>query len=403
MQCQVCSHKTDLVLSLGYMPPVNDYVVIGSEPKEQVWLPTELHHCPKCDLVQLGYQADPKVVFPAAYPYTSGSTKILRDNFANLGHEATAKLNLTKDDLVVDIGSNDGTLLSNFKPCRTVGIEPTDTADIAQQWGIKTLKSYFNNGVVKKVLLNHGHARLVTCANCFAHIPDVHAVVENVLELLRPEGVFVIESHYLPTLLENLQYDTIYHEHLRYYSLTSLKYLFERHGLEIFDAKLIPTHGGSIRIYAARKGQYPVNLRVARIFEPCGKVLQEKLATFAKDVVTSRAQLVATLNNIKQRGKSIVAISAPSRASTVISYCRLDTTLINYICELSTSLKVGKYMPGTSIPVVDEARLFEDQPDYALLFSWHIADELIPKLRAKGYRGEFLFPCSRRGVYAAAA
>ena len=402
MQCQVCNHSTNLVLSLGYMPPVNDYVSIGSEPKEQVWLPTDLHHCPKCDLVQLGYQADPKVVFPPAYPYTSGSTKILRDNFAELGREATAMLGLTPDDLVVDIGSNDGTLLSNFES-RKVGIEPTDTADIAQQQGIKTLKSYFNNGVAKKVLATHGPAKLVTCANCFAHIPGVHEVVENVLELLRPDGVFVTESHYLMTLLERLQYDTIYHEHLRYYSLTSLKHLFDQYGLEIFDAKLIPTHGGSIRVYAARRGQHPVNLRVARIFESQGGALQAKLTSFANDVVASRANLVDRLHALKQQGKRIAAISAPSRASTVVSYCRLDHTVIDYVCELSSSLKVGKYLPGTSIPVVDEAKLFEDQPDYALLFSWHIAEELIPKLRAKGYRGEFLFPCSRRGIYAAAA
>ena len=206
--------------------------------------------------------------------------------------------------------------------------------------------------------------------------------------------MFISESHYLIGLLDTLQYDTVYHEHLRYYSLTSLKYLLEMHDLEVFHARPIPSHGGSIRVYAARRGQYPVQDSVAQMLaaEPRGDAMAKRLAAFRDDVVLSKLRLLSMLRDLKEKGASIVGISAPSRASTLVNYVGLDEGLIDYVCEIPGSLKIGKCMPGTGIPVVDEARLFEDQPDCAIIFSWHIADELAPKLRAKGFRGQFITP-----------
>ena len=251
--CQVCGHTPlNDVLSLGYMPPVNQMVPIGQLPRQQPWFPTNLLRCGNCDLVQLGLAVDPAIIFPAEYPYTSGTTKLLRDNFADLHRESAALLNLGKDDLVVDVGSNDGTLLSNFKNGghRVLGIEPTDVGDIANARGIPTIKRYFGPAIARDVKRDYGPASVVTAANCFAHIEDVHAIVDGIVEMLKPNGVFISESHYLIALLDTLQYDTIYHEHLRYYSLTSLKRLLELHELEIFHARPIPSHGGSIRVYA---------------------------------------------------------------------------------------------------------------------------------------------------------
>jgi SAM-dependent methyltransferase len=395
--CQVCGHAPlASVLSLGYMPPVNQMVAIGEVPRQQPWFPTNLLHCANCDLVQLGLAVDPVIIFPPEYPYTSGTTKLLRDNFAELYSEAAAMLRLGPQDLVVDIGSNDGTLLSNFQAGghRVLGIEPTEVGKIAGNRGIPTLQRYFTPAVAAEVKREHGPARVVTAANCFAHMEDVHAIVEGILDLLAPDGVFISESHYLIGLLDTLQYDTVYHEHLRYYSLNSLANLLQMHGLEVFHARPIPSHGGSIRVYAARRGARPVNDSVADMIagEPRGEAMRERLKAFRTDVMMSKLRLLAMIRDLKEKGARICGISAPSRASTLVNYVGLDEALIDYVCEIAGSLKIGKCMPGTSIPVVEESRLFADQPDCAIIFSWHIADELAPKLRAKGFRGKLVTP-----------
>src|SRR5262245_19248146 len=378
------------------MPPVNQMVPIGEVARQQPWFPTDLFHCASCDLVQLGLAVDPVIIFPPEYPYTSGTTKLLRDNFAELYSEASAMLQLGADDLVIDIGSNDGTLLSSFKQGghRVLGIEPTEVGKIAAERGIPTLTRYFTPAVAAEVRREHGPARVVTAANCFAHIEDVHAIVEGILDLLGPDGVFVSESHYLIGLLDRLQYDTIYHEHLRYYSVSSLAHLLQMHGLEVFHARPIPTHGGSIRVYAARRGVQPVNDSIAKMLaaEPRGEAMRARLSAFRHDVMLSKLRLLAMVRDLKEKGARICGISAPSRASTLVNYVGLDEAIVDYVCEIAGSLKIGKCMPGTLIPVVEESRLFTDQPDCAIIFSWHIADELAPKLRAKGYRGTLITP-----------
>ena len=395
--CQVCGNeRLETVLSLGYLPPVNQMVSVGATPRQLPWFPTTLLYCSQCELVQLGLAVDPVIIFPPEYPYTSGMTKLLRDNFAELYAESSKMLALGKDDLIVDIGSNDGTLISNFQNGghRILGIEPTDIAKIANGRGIPTLQRYFTKEVAREVKARHGAAKAVTAANCFAHIEDVHAIVDAILEMLAPDGAFISESHYLIGLLDRLQYDTIYHEHLRYYSVGSLKHLLEMHGLEVFHARPIPSHGGSIRVYAARKGTRPVMPSVRQMLdgEPRGAAMRQRLAVFRNAVMLSKLRLLAMIRDIKEKGGRIVGISAPSRASTLVNYVGLDEAIIDYVCEIEGSLKIGKYMPGTLIPVVEESRMFADQPECAIIFSWHIADELAPKLRQKGYRGMLLTP-----------
>ncbi|MBI3416686.1 MAG: class I SAM-dependent methyltransferase [Verrucomicrobia bacterium] len=394
--CQVCkSPGLENVLFLGYLPPVNTMPAIGSTPHEQPGYPAQLLRCPCCQLIQLGLIVDPRVLFPPEYPYTSGTTKILRENFAELYRECRSLLPLKPDDLVVDIGANDGTLLSNFAPHHRVqGIEPANVGNLANQRDIPTLISFFNAEAATKVRAEKGAAKIITATNVFAHIEDVHAVVDNLTSLLAPDGVFVSESHYVHSLVETLQYDTIYHEHLRYYSLHSLKYLLEMHGLTVFHAKRIPTHGGSIRVYAARPGQYPAQASVAAMLleEKRSALNGARLAEFKRQVALSKMQLQSLALDIKQRGGRIYGIGAPSRASTLINYVGLDDAILGCVLEVGGSHKVGKYIPGTLIPVLEESRLFADQPEYALLLSWHIADELIPKLKQKGFRGDFIVP-----------
>jgi len=394
--CQICDErKLKPVLFLGYLPPVNQMHQIGELPKEQPSYPAQILYCPRCHLVQLGLTVDPEILFPPEYPYTSGTTRILRENFAELYEECKTVVDLSADDLIVDIGSNDGTLLSNFAPHhRVLGVTPEEIGKLAIERGIPTFISYFNRNVVKEIIREKGKAKIVTAANVFAHIENIHEIADCIVELLSEDGVFISESHYLIPLLETVQYDTVYHEHLRYYSLKSLKYLLEMHGLKVIHAKRIPTHGGSIRVYAAREGVYPVResveMLLAKENESGSEV--EKLKRFKERVLLSKLELHQMILNIKKANKRIYGISAPSRASTLVNYAGIDEGILDCVLEIKGSHKIGKYLPGTLIPVEEESRLFKDQPEYALLLSWHIADELMPKLKGKGFKGDFIIP-----------
>lgn len=396
--CQICeSSNLFSILFLGYLVPVNTMLKIGTLPQEQSSYPLELLSCKNCGLAQIGLEVSPNVLFPETYPYLSGTTKILKTNFADLENEASSLLNLSKEKLVVDIGSNDGTLLENFysNGYPVLGIEPSQAADVAQKAGINTIKTYFNKEVALKVITDYGSAQLITAANVFAHIGNVHSIVEGVKSLLSSNGVFVTESHYLLDLINTLQYDTIYHEHLRYYSLTSLNYLFEMHDLEIFHIKLIPTHGGSIRVYAAKKGERKVLPSVKKqldIETTSGLLTEKGYVNFKDKVISSKLKLYNLICTLKNKGAKIYGVGAPSRASTLINYVGLDDGILDAVMEVSSSHKLDKYIPGTRIPVLDEKYLYNDQPEYALLLSWHIAEELANNIRKKGFKGKFISP-----------
>ena len=340
-RCQACGDPhLKSVAFFGYMPPVNEMRAVGSIPHEQPSYPLGLLFCPKCELVQIGLSIDPIVLFPPAYPYTSGTTRILRENFAALARECAEVIPFVADDLVVDIGSNDGTLLSNFAGRhRVLGIEPTDVGRLARSRGIPVVDRYFSREVGVEVRVEYGPAKVITATNCFAHIEDVHPIVEGILALLDDNGVFISELHYLIGLLDTLQYDTVYHEHLRYYSLRSLSALLEVHGVEVIHAVRISTHGGSIRVYAARKGAYPVRASVAEIIaaEPSGRAMEDRLEKFRTDVVLSKLRLLSILRDVKEAGGRIAGISAPSRASTLINYVGLDDGVIDYVVEIKGS------------------------------------------------------------------
>jgi hypothetical protein len=395
-RCQVCdSRDLEPIIFVGYLPPVNEMPAIGTRPAEQPAYPAQVLRCRRCELVQLGLIVDPAILFPPSYPYLSGTTRILRENFAELYREAAPLLGLRAEDLIVDIGSNDGTLLRNFKDAghRVRGIEPTGAGDLANERGIPTDIAFFDRKAVDRVLATAGPARVITATNVFAHIEGIHDICDAVVALLAPDGVFISESHYWLALVETLQYDTIYHEHLRHYTLGSLTYLLGAHGLEVIHAKRIPTHGGSIRVYAARKGARVVQPTVAALLAAERAALTEgAIERFRRGVVASKLGLYALLRDIKERGERVYGIGAPSRASTLINYVGLDDGILDCVLEIEGSHKIGKYVPGTLIPVLNERKLNEDQPEHALLLSWHIADELMPKLTASGFQGSYIVP-----------
>jgi len=396
-RCQVCgAADLESVLFLGYLPPVNQMRPVGQRPHEQPAYPAGLLRCPRCQLVQLGLIVDPAILFPPEYPYTSGTTRILRENFAELQRESIALLGLQGSELVVDVGSNDGTLLENFRAAGhpVCGVEPTLMANVANERGIRTIMTFFGPAAAARVVAECGKARVVTATNVFAHIEGVHDIVDSVLAMLRDDGVFITESHYLMALIETLQYDTIYHEHLRHYSLESIAYLLDVHGLEVIHAKRIPTHGGSIRVYAVRRGARSIQPTVGQLLaeERGAGALSDRLTAFKRRVVRSKVDLYALLRDLLAKGSRIYGVGAPSRASTLINYVGLDREMLDCVVEIKGSYKVGKYMPGTLVPVVEEEQLFANQPECALLLSWHIADELIPKLTQRGFKGRYIVP-----------
>ena len=394
-RCQISGAK-DLktILSLGYLPPVNKLKKINSLLCEDIFYHSELMYSQRSRLVQLSTIVNKEILFPKEYPYTSSTTKILRENFKELYEDCKKIINISSKDLIIDIGSNDGNLLNNFKKYHKVlGITPEKIGKIAIKNGIRTLIRYFDKNTSDLVLKKFGKAKIITATNVFAHIENVNLLMKNLLRVLKDDGVFISESHYLVSLIKTNQYDTIYHEHLRYYSLTSLKYLFNKHDMEIIHAKKINTHGGSIRVYAARKKRFKINHSVRKILSYEKNFLNWKtFNNFKKKVVDSKLKLYSILEKLKNNNKKIYGIGAPSRASTLINYVGLDENIIDCVLEIDGSYKIGNYIPGKKIPILSENKLYNDPPDFLILFAWHIASELKFNLKKKGFKGKFIIP-----------
>ena len=381
----------------GYIPPVNSMDKIGSIKSENLSFPLHLVKCSSCHHVQIDTIVDKEVLFPFSYPYLSGTTKILKENFSDLYNESQRVVGLTENDLVLDIGSNDGTLLNNFKvnKIKTLGVEPSQAGRIANRNGIETIIDYFNNNTVERILNKNQKPKIITATNVFAHIENPNLLIKLVKKIMNKNSVFITESHYLLSLIKTLQYDTIYHEHLRYYHLSSLVKLFNLNNLQVFHAKKIPTHGGSIRVYASRKGVFKKTKSFKKIIEQEKESEINKMQTFKifkKKVIESKYKLLTMLIELRKKKKKIFAVGAPSRASTLINYIGIDKDLVECILEVSSSNKLNKYLPGTLIPVVDEKIIQKSIPDYLLILSWHIKDELIKVFRKKKFKGKFIIP-----------
>jgi len=395
--CQYCTNtEITEVLYLGALPPVNDLRSSSDELGEVGFFPLPFCHCENCSLTQIGVRLKREVIFPRTYPYLSGVTKSLVKNFSEQAEKVVSYLSLAQTDLVVDIGSNDGSLLNNYlKYSRVLGIEPSQAADIANSNGITTLNTYFDKKSMIKIKDEYGKARLVTACNVFAHIDDIPELLSNIGELLAEDGIFLTESHYLLNLVETLQFDTIYHEHLRYYTVTFLEKMFREHGLEIFRVENIPTHGGSIRVWASKPGSHLVTETVEEFLlnEDLAAISKlEKLQEFANRVISWRNNFRLVLSELISSGARIGGIGAPSRASTLIAFTGLTELDLLAVGEVQNSAKIGKYMPGTRIPVIPESELLSQDPTHLLILSWHIEEPIIKSLRDMGYKGSFIVP-----------
>lgn len=396
-KCQICSNpKLNFFLSLGHHAPVHAHLTAEKLNEPEVSFPLNLCYCSRCGLTQLSYIVEPNIIFHPDYPYQSSLTTMLIRDFRELANNLIKQYNLKKSDMIIDVGSNDGTLLQGFKEkgLSVLGVEPTNIAKIANKKGIRTIQDFFNKKTAKEIVKKFGQARIITATNAFAHIDNVFDVLAGINLVLADNGVFVSESQYLMDTVEKIQFDCIYHEHLRYYSLKPLIKLLSLAGFSLIDAERIPVAGGSIRVYAV-KGKKSASERVKKLLADEKKLGLYDLAAlkdFAKKVNQAKIKLVSLLADCKKKGNRIVGIGAPGRSNTLLNFIRVDNTFLDYACEKKGSPKIGLFTPGTHIPIVDEEQLITDQPEFGLLLSWHIGEELIKKLRDRGYRGKFIIP-----------
>ena len=397
-ECQICSSR-DLqpVVHLGHSAPCDSPLTVDGLRQMEKSYPLQYVRCRECGLVQIDYVVDGKELFHPNYPYRSGITQTLRTFLHGLAVRMSEKIGLPKKSLVVDIGSNDGTILQGFAKAgmRVLGVEATNIAEIARQQGVETLQEFFSPDTARRILISHGPARLVTAANVFAHVASFRDLLSGISDVLESDGYFVSESHYQLDILETLQYDSIYHEHLRFYLIRPLQRLFDDNGFTLIDAERIPNYGGSIRV-TARKGKgHLVNDSVATLLEleeKAGCYQDKTYENFAQRTRASRAEIRRTLVEKAKDHGPIPGIGCPGRCVTLLAYCGVGDDLMPYIAEQSTSLKLGMYTPSTHIPIVDEERLFREQPAYAMILSWHYADAIVKAMRARGLKSRVLVP-----------
>lgn len=403
--CQVCGSR-DLhpVIDLGHQAPCDSLLWPHQLNEPESTYPLRLVVCRDCTLAQIDHVVPPEVLFFPDYPYRSGITQTLVEKLSQTAVSTLKKFPLADGSLVIDVGSNDGTVLQAFKAkgMRVLGVEATNIAAIANENGIETLQDFFSETTAEKIVSSHGHASAIVATNVFAHVANLGSIMRGVTQLLRDGGVFVTESHYLVDLLETVQYDSIYHEHLRYYSVKSITTLFDYYGFTVTDVERIENYAGSIRVFAVKGNQEPVSPAVSELLEIETKMGLDDVQVyehFVEKVYKARLDLLSLVLSVKAEGGAVVGIGCPGRSSTLINYTGIDTHLMPYIAEQSTSLKLGLYLPGRHIPIVDEQRMFAEQPEYAVMLSWHYAEPIIRKLRERGLQSRIVLPLPEVHVY----
>lgn len=396
--CQICnSSKMRLILDLGHQPLCDTLLTKKMLNEHEKTYPLRMVWCENCTGVQIDYCVDGREVFHPDYPYRSGISKPLADYQRNICLSLIKKYDLNSKDLAVDIGSNDGTLLSGFKKegIRILGIEPTNIAKYANDHGIKTIQSFFDIEASKKIKKKYGLAAVITTTNVFAHMQTIGEFIIGIYNLLEDDGVFISETHYLLDVIEGGQFDTMYHEHLRTYSLRSLIKLFEPYNFTVTDVERGSRYGGNIRVHITKGKGRPVSSNVTNLLKLEKQAGLDKLATYTKfsqRVQKACLEFLDFLIDIKKSGKTMVGKSCPGRASTLLNYYGVGKEMIPYLAELSTSLKLGMYLPGKHIPVVNEKVIYKEQPDYIVLMAWHYADVIMERLKASGLKSDFVIP-----------
>lgn len=383
--CRIC-HSPKLIefFSLGVMPPPNLFP--KNHPrnlKRESFYPLDVCLCQNCGLVQLKHTVNPNIMFKD-YIYVTSGSKTMVNHFEGLAKDIMGRIKTSSEPLIVDIGSNDGTLLEQFLKykVKALGVDPAkNLAKLAKSKGIETIASYFNQITSQKIKSKFGKAKVITATNVLAHVGNLHDFLEAVENLLDTDGIFVAEFPYLIDLLDKNAIDTIYHEHLSYFSIKPLLLLFGMHNLEIFDVERLNVHGGSIRLLVSHRQKTDKHNGVNKLLkleESFGLNKPETYHNFAKKAYSKRQKLTNFLNSLKSKNCRIVGYGAAAKGNVLLNFTNIGKETIEYIVD-STPQKQGRLTPGTHIPIFPEAKLLEDMPDYTLILAWNFADEILKK------------------------
>lgn len=391
--CLVCKAPIEPFLDFGRMPLGNGFLLPEQFDREYHF-DMKVSFCPACGMVQLVDPPDREMMFHDQYAFYSGTSVAMARHFEAFAGHVIRDYLPKENPFVVEMGSNDGIMLRHFsRPgMRHLGIEPAkNVARVAMEKGLRTVTEFFDADLARKIVAEDGQADAFLAANVMCHIPYLHSIVEGIGILLKPEGVALFEDPYLGDVIRKVSYDQIYDEHTFLFSATSIGHIFGLYGMEIVDVEPQTTHGGSMRYVIARKGRRRVSEAARDRFreeERMGLHLPETYDRFRRNCETSRSLLMDLLRDLGKRGKRVVGYGATSKSTTVINYCGITPGLVEYISD-TTPIKQGKFTPGAHIPVRPYVEFRANYPDYALLFAWNHADEIMAKegdFREKGGR-----------------
>jgi SAM-dependent methyltransferase len=405
-RCRGCGLPLGLVFAdLGSSPLANSYREPDELDKPEAFYPLRALVCASCFLVQLDEHETPEEIF-SDYAYFSSYSTTWLEHAKRFVDAVTDRLELSERSLVVEIASNDGYLLQYFveRGIPVLGVEPaSNVAAAAVAKGVHTRVAFFGQRLAEELGAEGFRADLIVANNVLAHVPDLRDFLAGLALLLAPEGTLVVEFPHLLNLIEKVQFDTIYHEHFSYFSFLTAGRLFTEHGLEIFDVEEIPTHGGSLQVYARRAegGPATVSARVAELAErehEAGLTELDTYVAFAEAVREAKRDLLTFFIKSKREGKSIVGYGAPAKGNTLLNYCGIGTDFIEYTVDRNPH-KQGRYLPGTRIPIKAPEEVNRTRPDILFILPWNLRDEIVEQMSfIRDWGGQFAVPSPKPGV-----